>query len=161
MPTYATKSRSVVELAVFTGSDASAATFGLKEYRVDARITGSEKPPWGDVVREDFHSRDGVTPILPGTVFERQVIETDGDLIVGSWTPKGDVLAIEGKYEAVALNRNRTNAPGANMKNPLGVQLRDANGSTIQRPAIGEQDRDPWTGELLVDENNAPVLVTE
>lgn len=161
MPTYATKSRSVVELDVFTGSDASAAKFGLRDYRVDSRETGDAKPPWSEVEREDFYSLDGVTPVPPGTAFARQVIETDGELIEGDWKPIGDVLALEGKYEAVALNRNRTNKPGANMKNPLGVPLRDSEGNSIQRPSIGEQDRDPWTGELMVDKSNLPILVVE
>tara|TARA_R110000737_G_scaffold352662_2_gene399634 strand:+ start:255 stop:737 length:483 start_codon:yes stop_codon:yes gene_type:complete len=158
MPTYATKSRSVVELDVFTGSPNSAAELGLYEARYTER--GADRPAWNTVEEVGpYWTLDGRTEVLPGTVFERQAIETDGDLILGAWSIVGPVLSMGDAYEAVNLNRNRVNSPGSPMRNPTGLILRDANGDTILRPAIGEQDRDPLTGELMVDALNAPVLV--
>lgn len=163
MPIYAAPARSVVELGVFTGGRASADTFGLTEIKRQIRDAGPDQPPWGEVEDEQFHTLDGTTPIEPGTVFERQAIEQqDGSLILGAWRIVGHISTMrEGDYEAVNLNRTRSSAPGANLKNPLGLVHRTTDGDPITRPAVGEQDLDPWTGEPLVDEAGDPILVED
>lgn len=164
MPTYATKSRAVVELDVFIGTPSSVDTFGLEEIRYTKRDGGVGRPAWGTVDETGpiYVLPGTLTEVPPGTAFERQVVETDDPSVTirGAWTLVGPMRGLEGEYEAVQLNRNRVNAPGATMRNPLGMVLRDSSGSPITRPAVGEQDLDPWTGEPLVDQNGDPVLVT-
>lgn len=162
---YATKSRAVVELDVFIGTPSSVDTFGLEEIRYTQRDGGVNRPAWGTVDETGpiYVLPGTLTEVPTGTVFERQVVETDDPdvLITGAWTMVGPMSSLDGQYEAVQLNRNRVNAPGAPMRHPLGFLLRDSDGNTVIRPAVGEQDLDPSTGEPLVDGNGDPVLVVE
>jgi hypothetical protein len=162
---YATKSRAVVELDVFIGTPSSVDTFGLEEIRYTKRDGGVNRPAWGTVEETGpiYVLPGTLTEVPTGTVFERQVVETEDESapIIGAWTMVGPMSSLEGQYEPVLLGRNRVNAPGAPMRNPLGLVLRAEDRSVILRPAIGEQDLDQWTGEPLVDGSGNPVLVVE
>lgn len=150
MASYIVESGSIdFEYDTFRPNNANVTQFGLEE--LESRYF---RPEGNGIYREIFAndvfrrrgsiaSDDTFTP-LEGAIWE--YVGTAG------------VLSSE-SHRRVRIRELTEIAPGENMSNPLGMSLWSADGPRLVRPASGEQDLDPWTGEPLVDENGDPVLV--
>jgi len=156
--------RAARQVTVFDGTPASEEILGIREYRVDSRDGGPSPEPWSGVERDDYYGFTAEDRVEVGAMFERQLIsQVDGTETYGSWEYIGQATQVRDKYVPVNIDRDRLSAPGAPMRRPEGSDLILPDGSQPNRPASGEQDLDPLTGELLfedeLDENGDPVPV--
>lgn len=153
----AAKWQGVYEADTYRGSSVSAEKFGVERSRLlddnnrlVHRYNGREIPI-GQVFVRRHHQYDGETNAFDGQP--------------GSWQLIPDDVYRNGAI--VATSREIERAAGEPMVDPLGtVIIVDDDGNGVgegrpNRPDVGEQARDKWTGALLFDENGAPVLVTE
>lgn len=109
--------------------------------------------------------------IVEGDVFERQAELTDGagglTRSAGAWKLIGETRTPYGRrkltedYARINLDAAVTVAPEANWRTRNGLLMYDLAGDILVRGAVGEQDHDPVTGELLWDdpEQTIPTLV--
>lgn len=157
MSSYVTPKNAVYEIEVFRGNLVSAEVFGIKQRSQRER---TDTTAWSEIPVETIWIDAQGREAQDGDVYQRKVSEAaDGTItVLSEWEYVAPVLTLKDRYERVAPNRSRDNAPGSPIRNPLGLPLFDE-GGLILRPAIGEQDIDEWTGEPLVDENGDPVLV--
>tara|TARA_R110000782_G_scaffold259110_2_gene349336 strand:+ start:52305 stop:52832 length:528 start_codon:yes stop_codon:yes gene_type:complete len=172
---YGFQLRHLIAYDVFTGNDNSAEQFEFTEHREENRAAGG--PPFSAIAHTDSW-RDAINrEALAGDVYARpaRIVGYDaaGDPIIqltGAWEYRGEMRTLEGREAmrdrqggvrpAPNLSRDSSSAPGANMKNPAGLPLFTELGVRVTRPAIGEQDIDEWTGELLFElDGVTPVLV--
>ena len=159
--------RSLVDLEVFRGSlgtspdqPGTAQFLGFREVRSSTR---TDATAWASITPEVYFEDGAGRRARAGDVYERQVlIQPDGSPSYGPWRYVGDSRALKGEYgRAANVDWMPTIQPGGVMRTPLATPLYDDEGALINRPAVGEQDLDPWTGEPLVNEQGDPVLVTE
>jgi hypothetical protein len=90
------------------------------------------------------------------------VVRQAGDWVW--WRAQGDPSPL-GETIKVNPDRDPSSEPGSPMKDkngiPIFVRGVDGNRERPTQPLPGEQARDPWTGELLFDENNDVILVPD
>lgn len=168
---YAAPKSATVQLEVFRGSvgvDSSTVGsmqfFGFSQRSAKTRTDGTEFGSLPNVV--EYLDAQG-RPTIAGDVFERAVgVDANGDVIEnGTWKYVGQVRDLAGRQAIVSQyvwavpGRDVVPAPGAKMRNSLGLILWDAQaGSPVVRPASGEQDIDEF-GQPKVDGQGQPVLV--
>ena len=157
--------RDARQVTVFDGSPASEALLGVIEVQKDERQGGPGAPPWSAVVRKDTWEVNGV-PIKLGAMFERQLlVQADGTETYGAWEYIGQADEVGDIYVPINIARDRLANPGQPMRRPEGSELiltAEPTGAGVQapvRPAVGEQDLSPLTGQPMVDEAGQPVVV--
>ena len=167
---YAIPTSQLVELDVFRATQASMAAFGFSERRQRVRAsTNGDVPAWAAVEEvTEYLDAQGATA-LAGDVYARQVVVADevtGAVNVGGWLRVGNTRTPEARAALNATYRytptyqpDSTVAPGSNMRTPLRLLMVQADGSLLTRPAVGQPDLDPSTGEPLLDGDGNPVLV--
>ena len=147
----------VIEVDVYRGTPADAATYGVTRSRDlgDTSVT--------------YHSRRYLGDTSIGDIFFRTVKAWDEDAqefqIVGSWQYLGGRESLRDAVIARPQIQVQA-APGQFLRLPVGlVGIYDLNGDGdlqddgeggIQRPAVGEVDIDPWTGEPYEDGRLVP-----
>lgn len=162
--THAFPLRDLKDIEVFRGVlgnaevPGTATWFGFTETR---RRTRADATAWGSVAEEITFRDQSDRIVTAGDTYERQAIpQPDGSVSYGAWSYVGRSNALQGLFgRAVSIDWAPQIAPGQNMRTPLATLLYDEAGTLITRPAVGEQDLDPWTGEPLFDDQGQPVLV--
>lgn len=172
---YGFQIRHLIAYDDFRGTEASAIDFGFEEERIERRQAGG---PQFSVIDHTDTWRDASNRIAEaGDIYSRpaEIVGYDalGDPIIqltGVWEYRGELRTLAGRTAmrdrnagvrmATNMSRGSASEPGANMKNPAGMQLYDELGAILKRPAVGEQDIDEWTAELLFElDGVTPVLV--
>lgn len=149
--------RGVIEIEVYRGTPADADTFGVNRSRdlSDTDIT--------------HHSRRFLGDTSIGDIFYRRVSNWDEDAqtyqTVGPWQYMGPRTVLKDAVTARPQIQAEA-APGTNLRLPVGLvciydlngdgDLQDAGDGVIVRPASGEPDIDPWTGEPYADGRLVP-----
>ena len=115
----------------------------------------------GTQAQDQWRDLAGKQVIYRGTLFVRPVTPTGdeaADPVGGwrfwrhSWDGATDALRMRVVPPVVT-------AAGSPMRNPLGEPVMMRDGTRPNQPASGEQARDPWSGQLVVDAQGNPVLV--
>ena len=144
------------ELDVYTGNANDATQFGVVRY--NDRDSADQA---------HFHPASGLW-VTVGHRFTRRVLSQDagtGDPDAwGPWLPSGpqqDVTGTSLDKHLTKPDKEVATAPGADLKDPDGMFV-FVDGAKVATPAVGEQARNAWTGELLWDDspaNTVPTLV--
>ena len=105
----------------------------------------------------------------PNDVFTRRGVLTEDangdDVFIAqspwAWTATAGGMTSHKRMRIRPVKRELA-APGEPLRTEWGAKLWDAAGDQLLVPAEGEQDRDRWSGELLVDiASGDPVLVAQ
>lgn len=141
------KREDLIEYDVFRGTANSAENFGLVEKRYKAR-EADRSVPWAEIDDDPFWSNGDDTPILAGTVFERQAEIVGGPQArsAGAWKEVGETRTPAGReamarrYAKAALNWEADPDPGAPMRTASGLFMYDEAGEQINQGEIGEPE---------------------
>ena len=152
--------RATRQITVFDGTRSSAIDLGLSEYKLEQRVSAADQPAWNDVDEETYYGFSPTDPVVPGELFERQLIsQADDTETYGPWSRKGQASTLRDIYVPINVTRDREALPGEPMRRPDGADLILPDGTQPLRPLSGEQDLDPLTGAPMVDEKGNPILV--
>ena len=147
------KREDLTEYEVFLGTPASAESFGLIEKRYKAR-DADRSTNWADIPDDPFWTLGDDSPVLPGTVFERQAEIVGGPQArsAGAWKVIGETRTPAGR-EAVARRYVRANVawevePGAGtpMRTASGLRMFDEAGASLWQGVTGEPELSNVTG---------------